>query len=560
MSFLKIKNLSVDYKMRRETVYAAKEINIEVSKGEILGLVGESGSGKSTVGNAIINLIDEPGKISNGSIILGDIDINHNQKNIENFRGKKVGLIFQDPQTSLNPILTIGEQLIETIQTHLDLSKDEAKKKSIELLKEVGIKDAENRFDNYPHQFSGGMRQRVVISLALCCEPELLIADEPTTALDVSIQSQILELIKRLTKERNLAVILITHDMGVIAETTNRVAVMKNGELVEIGKTKEILTHPKQPYTKSLVSSVPPTNKKISRFVILNQTEEVKKQSNLKILSRWTKREINQKNLVSVKNLFKTFDDNFFSENSKNSIMAVDDVSFSIKEGETFGLVGESGSGKSTIAKMIVNLYKPSSGDIYFDDVCITQIKKNKEMLKFRKQIQMIFQDPYSSLNGRLKVKDIVAEPILLHNPSIKRSDLENYIFDLLQSVELSQSSAERYPHEFSGGQRQRISIARALATQPRLLVCDEPTSALDVSIQAQILNLLKDLQEQLNLTILFISHDLPVVRQMCDRIGVLRNGKLCEVSNSEKLFEKPEHEYTKELLNLMPKIEAIYN
>jgi peptide/nickel transport system ATP-binding protein len=348
--------------------------------------------------------------------------------------------------------------------------------------------------------------------------------------------------------------------MGVIAETTNRVAVMKNGELVEIGKTKEILTHPKQPYTKSLVSSVPPTNKKISRFVILNQTEEVKKQSNLKILSRWTKREINQKNLVSVKNLFKTFDDNFFSENSKNSIMAVDDVSFSIKEGETFGLVGESGSGKSTIAKMIVNLYKPSSGDIYFDDVCITQIKKNKEMLKFRKQIQMIFQDPYSSLNGRLKVKDIVAEPILLHNPSIKRSDLENYIFDLLQSVELSQSSAERYPHEFSGGQRQRISIARALATQPRLLVCDEPTSALDVSIQAQILNLLKDLQEQLNLTILFISHDLPVVRQMCDRIGVLRNGKLCEVSNSEKLFEKPEHEYTKELLNLMPKIEAIYN
>ena len=560
MSFLKIKNLSVDYKMRRETVYAAKEINIEVSKGEILGLVGESGSGKSTVGNAIINLIDEPGKISNGSIILGDIDINHNQKNIENFRGKKVGLIFQDPQTSLNPILTIGEQLIETIQTHLDLSKDEAKKRSIELLKEVGIKDAENRFDNYPHQFSGGMRQRVVISLALCCEPELLIADEPTTALDVSIQSQILELIKRLTKERNLAVILITHDMGVIAETTNRVAVMKNGELVEIGKTKEILTHPKQPYTKSLVSSVPPTNKKISRFVILNQTEEVKKQSNLKILSRWTKREINQKNLVSVKNLFKTFDDNFFSENSKNSIMAVDDVSFSIKEGETFGLVGESGSGKSTIAKMIVNLYKPSSGDIYFDDVCITQIKKNKEMLKFRKQIQMIFQDPYSSLNGRLKVKDIVAEPILLHNPSIKKSDLENYIFDLLQSVELSQSSAERYPHEFSGGQRQRISIARALATQPRLLVCDEPTSALDVSIQAQILNLLKDLQEQLNLTILFISHDLPVVRQMCDRIGVLRNGKLCEVSNSEKLFEKPEHEYTKELLNLMPKIEAIYN
>ena len=560
MSFLKIKNLSVDYKMRKETVYAAKNINFEVSKGEILGLVGESGSGKSTVGNAIINLIDEPGKVSNGSIVLGDINIHENQSNIINYRGKKIGLIFQDPQTSLNPILTIGEQIIETIQTHLKLSNEDAKNKAIKLLKEVGIKDAETRFDNYPHQFSGGMRQRVVISLALCCEPELLIADEPTTALDVSIQSQILDLIKNLTKERNLAVILITHDMGVIAETTDRVAVMKNGNLVEIGKTKEILTKPKEIYTKSLVSSVPPTNKKISRFIIIEKENKTNQETNLKILNRWTKKEIIKQDLVKVKNLFKTFDDNFFSENSKNSVMAVNDVSFDIREGEAFGLVGESGSGKSTIAKMIVNLYKPSSGDIYFDNTCITQIRNNREMMKFRKQIQMIFQDPYSSLNGRLKVKEIIAEPIKLHNPSIKNKDLDNYIFDLLDSVELIQSSAERYPHEFSGGQRQRISIARALATQPRLLVCDEPTSALDVSIQAQILNLLKDLQEQLNLTILFISHDLPVVRQMCDRIGVLKNGKLCEVSNSEELFERPKHEYTRELLRLMPKIETIYN
>ncbi len=560
MSFLKIKNLSVDYKMRKETIYAAKNINFEVNKGEILGLVGESGSGKSTVGNAIINLIDEPGKVSSGSIVLGDINIHENQSNIINYRGKKIGLIFQDPQTSLNPILTIGDQLIETIQTHLKLSNEDAKNKAIKLLKEVGIKDAETRFDNYPHQFSGGMRQRVVISMALCCEPELLIADEPTTALDVSIQSQILDLIKNLTNERNLAVILITHDMGVIAETTDRVAVMKNGNLVEIGKTKEILTKPKEIYTKSLVSSVPPTNKKISRFIIIEKENKTNQETNLKILNRWTKKEIIKQDLVKVKNLFKTFDDNFFSENSKNSVMAVNDVSFEIREGEAFGLVGESGSGKSTIAKMIVNLYKPSSGDIYFDNTCITQIRNNREMMKFRKQIQMIFQDPYSSLNGRLKVKEIIAEPIKLHNPSIKNKDLDNYIFDLLDSVELIQSSAERYPHEFSGGQRQRISIARALATQPRLLVCDEPTSALDVSIQAQILNLLKDLQEQLNLTILFISHDLPVVRQMCDRIGVLKNGKLCEVSNSEELFERPKHEYTRELLRLMPKIETIYN
>ena len=560
MSFLKISNLSVDYKMRKETVYAAKNINIEVNKGEILGLVGESGSGKSTIANAVINLIDEPGKISTGTIKLGDLDINKDTSKILNYRGKKIGLIFQDPQTSLNPILTIGEQLIETIQTHINISKEEAKKRSIDLLKEVGIKDAENRFDNYPHQFSGGMRQRVVISLALCCEPELLIADEPTTALDVSIQSQILDLIKKLTRERNLAVILITHDMGVIAETTNRVAVMKNGNLVEVGSTKEVLTKPKEIYTKSLVSSVPPTDKKISRFIIIEKENKTEKENNLKILNRWTKKKLTEQDLVQVKNLSKSFDDNFFTENSKNSVIAVNDVSFDIKEGESFGLVGESGSGKSTIAKMIVNLYKPSSGDVFFDNVCITKIKRNSEMMNFRKQIQMIFQDPYSSLNGRLKVKDIVSEPIKLHNPSISRIDLDNYISDLLESVELSQSSSERYPHEFSGGQRQRISIARALATQPRLLICDEPTSALDVSIQAQILNLLKDLQEQLNLTILFISHDLPVVRQMCDRIGVLKDGKLCEISNTEELFHKPQNEYTKELLHLMPKIESIYN
>jgi len=560
MSFLKINNLSVDYKMRRETVYAAKNINIQVSKGEILGLVGESGSGKSTVGNAIINLIDEPGKVSSGSIFLGDINIHKDPESIVKYRGKKIGLIFQDPQTSLNPIFTIGEQLIETIQTHLNLNTEEAKTKAINLLKEVGIKDAEKRFDNYPHQFSGGMRQRVVISLALCCEPELLIADEPTTALDVSIQSQILDLIKTLTKERNLAVILITHDMGVISETTDRVAVMKNGDLVEIGPTKEILTKPKEIYTKSLVSSVPPTNKKINRFKIIEKENKSQKETNIKILNRWTKKEIVNQDLVQIKNLSKTFDDSFFTESSKNAVMAVDDVSFDIKEGQSFGLVGESGSGKSTIAKMIVNLFRPSAGDIYFDNVCITKIKNKKEMLKFRKQIQMIFQDPYSSLNGRLKVKDIVAEPIKLHNSSISSRDIDSYIYDLLESVELTQQSAERYPHEFSGGQRQRISIARALATQPRLLVCDEPTSALDVSIQAQILNLLKDLQEQLNLTILFISHDLPVVRQMCDRIAVLKNGKLCEISMTEELFKNPSHEYTKELLTLMPKIESIYS
>ena len=347
MTFLKISNLSVDYKMRKETVNAAKNINIDIKKGEIVGLVGESGSGKSTVANAIVNLIDEPGKVSSGSILMGETNISENPETIVQYRGKKIGLIFQDPQTSLNPILTIGEQLIETIQTHLNLSSEDAKNKAINLLKEVGIKDAEKRFYNYPHQFSGGMRQRVVISLALCCEPELLIADEPTTALDVSIQSQILELIKRLTKERNLAVILITHDMGVIAETTDRVAVMKNGDLVEIGLTKQILVEPKEKYTKSLVNSVPPTNKKISRFTIIEKENVNNQNNNVKILNRWSKKIIVDQNLIEIKNLSKSFDDSFFTENTKNSVMAVDDVSLNIKEGQSFGLVGESGSGKT---------------------------------------------------------------------------------------------------------------------------------------------------------------------------------------------------------------------
>ena len=561
MSFLKISNLNVNYSMRRETVYATKEVNLEVSRGEILGLVGESGSGKSTIGNAIINLLDEPGNIESGSIILEEKEITSDKNYINKLRGKKIGLIFQDPQTSLNPLFSIGDQIIETIQTHLPLNQKQAKEKAINLLKEVGIKDAEMRFNNFPHQFSGGMRQRVVIALSLCCEPELLIADEPTTALDVSIQSQILILIKKLTTERNLAVILITHDMGVIAETTDRVAVMKDGEIVEIGKTKKILTMPQEAYTKILVSSVPPTNKKLNRFITFEKKDNNLKISNtVKILNRWTKKKLVKKNLVELKNLSKSFEDNFFfSEGNKDSIKAVNDVSFNIKEGESFGLVGESGSGKSTIAKMVVNLYKPTSGNIYFDNNCITKIKKNNEMMNFRKQIQMIFQDPYSSLNGRLKVRDIIAEPIKLHQSSISSKDLDDYIYDLLESVELPKQAFTRYPHEFSGGQRQRISIARALATQPRLLVCDEPTSALDVSIQAQILNLLKDLQEQLHLTIFFISHDLPVVRQMCDRIGVLKNGSLCEVSDTEELFLNPSHEYTKDLIRLMPKIESIH-
>ena len=560
MSFLEIKNLNISYLTRKEKIVASKDVEFSLERGEILGIVGESGSGKSTIANAIINLIDPPGEITDGSIKIDNEEICNNEEIIQKARGKKIGFVFQDPQTSLNPLFKIKDQLIETIQTHLKLNYDQALQRSIQLLNEVGIEDAEKRIEDYPHQFSGGMRQRVVIALAISCEPDLIIADEPTTALDVSIQYQILQLLKDLTKKRNLGVIIITHDMGVIAETTNKVIIMRNGVIVEYGLTKDVLTNPKSNEGKSLIISVPPTNKKISRFKLINpEGGEITNESlNLtnSIIQNWGKRSVTKDKLLEIKNLTKIFDSDSIIKSKKeiNALKALDNVSFNIFEGESFGLVGESGSGKSTIAKIITNLIKPTSGEVFYENISLNQKNNNK----FRGQIQMIFQDPYSSLNPRFKVKNIIAEPIKFFQKNLDKKTIENNVNDLIDIVGMTRQSLDRYPHEFSGGQRQRISIARALATRPRLLICDEPTSALDVSIQAQILNLLKDLQEQLNLTILFISHDLPVIRQMCDRIAVLKNGNLCEIENTEILFNNPSHQYTKELINLMPKIETI--
>jgi len=566
MSFLEINNLDIQYKTRKETINASRDVTFNLERGEILGIVGESGSGKSTVANAIINLIDKPGKITNGSIKLDNIECCNNEKIIQNIRGKKIGFVFQDPQTSLNPLFKIKDQLIETIQTHLKLNDYDAKKRSIELLQEVGIENPEQRINEYPHQFSGGMRQRVVIALALCCEPDLIIADEPTTSLDVSIQFQILKLLKDLTVQRNLGVILITHDMGVIAETTNRVVVMRYGKIVEQGNTADVLSNPQSNECKSLVMSVPPTNKKIERFKLISpEGGEITNDSSTltnSIIQNWAVRETSYEKLLDFKNVTKIFDEQLFFRSKKeiNKLKALNNVSFQIFEGESFGLVGESGSGKSTIAKIITSLIKPTSGEVFFENVSLHDPNNKKIKNKYRGQIQMIFQDPYSSLNPRFKVKDIIAEPIKFFQKGIDNKTIQKNINDLIDIVGMSRQSLERYPHEFSGGQRQRISIARALATRPRLLICDEPTSALDVSIQAQILNLLKDLQEELNLTILFISHDLPVVRQMCDRIAVLKNGNLCEVEKTENLFNNPNHQYTKELISLMPKIESIYS
>ena len=564
MSFFDIKNLDIEYQTRKETIEASKNVSFNLKRGEIIGIVGESGSGKSTVANAIINLIDKPGKIINGSIKLDGIEICKNDEIIQNIRGKKIGFIFQDPQTSLNPLFTIKEQLVETIQTHSSLNYDAAAKKSVNLLKEVGIENPEKRINDYPHQFSGGMRQRVVIALAISCEPDLIIADEPTTALDVSIQFKILNLLKKLTIERNLGVIIITHDMGVIAETTDRVIVMRFGNIVEQGKTSKILSKPESLECKSLVMSVPPTNKKIKRFKLLSPEGGQIENSSLKltnnIIKNWGTRELNNKKLLDFVNVTKVFDDGSIisSKRSESKVKALDNVSFHINEGESFGLVGESGSGKSTIAKIITSLVSPSSGEVFFEDVSLHDPKNKIIKNKFMGQIQMIFQDPYSSLNPRFKVKNIIAEPIKFFQKNINNKQIDENVYDLIDIVGMSRQSLERYPHEFSGGQRQRISIARALATRPRLLICDEPTSALDVSIQAQVLNLLKDLQEQLNLTILFISHDLPVIRQMCDRTSVLKNGVVCETNDTESIFIKPKNSYTKELLKLMPKIESI--
>ena len=515
MAFLKINNLSVNYEMRRETVYAAKKVNINVEKGEILGLVGESGSGKSTVGNAIINLIDEPGKVSGGSIILDGTDIYENPKNILKLRGKKIGLIFQDPQTSLNPILTIGEQLIETIQTHLNLSTEEAKNKAIKLLQEVGIKDAEIRFSNYPHQFSGGMRQRIMIAMALVNKPELLIADEPTTALDVTIQAQILDLMSKLKKELGMSILFITHDLGLVKQFSDQVCVMQNGKIVEKGDTDVVFENPSHSYTKKLLNAEPQPKENINNV---------------------------EKPLIEIKSLDVFYDMPSINFLKKNKFHAVKDISLNINKNTTIGLVGESGSGKSTLGKAIANLIN-FEGNISFDGKDIS--KSSKEI---KKHIQIVFQDPYGSLSPRMTVGEIVGEGLGVHF-KLSKKESETKIDKVLSDVGIELAAKNKYPHEFSGGQRQRIAIARSLIMNPAFMILDEPTSALDRSIQIQVINLLKDIQNEYELTYLFISHDLKVIRSMSDYIFVMKDGKIVESGISSDVFEYPKEKYTKKLL-----------
>lgn len=561
---LEIRDLAVDFETRRGTVHAARGVNLTVRAGEVLGLVGESGAGKSTIGNAIIDLLEAPGRVSGGSILFEGEELRgRSESEMRRVRGDRIGMIFQDPQTSLNPLMTIGGQLIETIEKTNNLSGAAATKRAIELLEQVGITEAKARLAAYPHQFSGGMRQRVVIALALAGDPDLIIADEPTTALDVSIQAQILDLLKQLCRDRALGVIIVTHDIGVIANIADRVAVMYRGEVVETGEVAQILGAPSHEYTKSLIAAVPRADRKLDRFSSVDYIEGgTKPFQRIDIQTHWlgvSQRERGTGKAVEIANLDLSFTlQKAVLKRNRKMLKAVDDVTFTVNEGETFGLVGESGSGKSTVARLIAGLYRPDSGMIRVIGQDVVTRPKSAPARTARRALQMIFQDPYSSLNARMRVLDIVAEPIRFYKLTENEAETRKIVGDLLDHVGLGAAAALRYPHEFSGGQRQRISIARALASRPRILICDEPTSALDVSVQATILNLLKDLQQELGLTMLFISHDLPVVRQMCDRIAVMRHGAICEVSDTETLFSAPKHAYSRQLLDLMPRMDLL--
>lgn len=562
MSTLSVERITVAFPHRRGDFTAVDDVSFVLRPGEILGLVGESGAGKSTVGSAIMGLIQRPGFLSHGRVMLDDLRLDDlDDELMRAVRGQRIGMIFQDPLTSLNPVETVGSQLIETIQTHLKLSDHDAKARACHLLDEVGIADAELRLTHYPHQFSGGMRQRVVIALALCADPDIIIADEPTTALDVSIQAQVLQLMRRLCHQRGVSMILITHDMGVIAQMASRVAVMYRGKIVELGPTDQVITAPCHDYSQSLLSAVPPSDRKIDRFPCVIYREQAE-QKRLDLSQHWLGQARNDslchRALLCVDKVSLRFvtQDSWWASR-RQYLQALKDVSFQINPGETYGLVGESGSGKSTMARVITGIYRPEHGVISYADQPISQLRTRAEAAPFRRQMQMVFQDPFSSLNGRMRVGAIVAEPILFHKLAANKREAQEIVEDLLDVVGLGAQAARKYPHEFSGGQRQRISIARALATRPRFLICDEPTSALDVSIQAQILNLLKDLQAELGLTMLFISHDLPVIRQVCDRVAVMRRGQIVEQATVEKLFADPTHDYTRHLLELMPRFRA---
>ena len=554
---LEIERLRVEFPTRRGTLVAVDDVSLSIGAGEILGVVGESGAGKSTVGAAITGLLQPPGRIAAGTIRLKGTRIDATDtRAMRALRGKRISTIFQDPLTSLNPLFTIERQLVDTILTHRPMSRAEARAEAVRQLEAVGIPDPARRVTNWPHEFSGGMRQRAVIALALCSNPELVIADEPTTALDVTVQAQILHLIRRLAQERGIGVMLVTHDMGVIAQVTDRVAVMQGGKLVELGPTQQVLERPEHPYSRALISVVPRMDVRRARFPVAGLTGDTD------AALAWLAGE--GRGAAPTDCPLIELDDVSMIYRGRRGLLSrapdfagLDRVNLTITRGEVLGLAGESGSGKTTMARILAGLTPPTRGVMRFDgqDVFTAPAAQRAEI---RRQTQMVFQDPYSSLNSRMSVGDILAEPLLHHRFVANATAARPVVAELLRGVGLPADAAKRHPHAFSGGQRQRISIARALASRPAFLICDEPTSALDVSIQAQILNLMKDLQERLSLTILFISHDLPVVRQMCDRVAVLKSGQLRELGPTEQIFTRPTDSYVRDLLSMIPAIPAL--
>ncbi|XVL58752.1 ABC transporter ATP-binding protein [Paenibacillus amylolyticus] len=530
---LKVNDLSVSFHSGESEFQAVREVSFEVRKGETLGIVGESGSGKSVTARSIMRLLaSPPSQMKKGEILFKGVDLaNKTQKEMESIRGRDIGMIFQDPMSSLNPTIKVGKQISESLIKHQKVSKREAKKQAIAMMERVGITRSEIRYNQYPHEFSGGMRQRVMIGIALACRPELLIADEPTTALDVTIQAQILNLMKDMQEQLGTSIILITHDLGVVAGMCDRVVVMKEGQIVETGTTTEIFANPKHPYTIRLLNALP-------------RLDQKKKPKPVSLVPRDLE---DDQPLLEVKSLKQ-----HFNLGKGNTLKAVNDISFHIRQGETLGVVGESGSGKSTTGRAILRLHEPTGGDVLFKGVPLNRLSVS-EMKTMRRHMQIIFQDPYASLNPKMRIMDIIGEALDIHQLAGTASQREKRVEELLEMVGLDPTHAQRYPHEFSGGQRQRIGIARALAVEPEFIVCDEPLSALDVSIQAQIVQLLEELQQRLGLTYLFIAHDLSMVKHISDRVAVMYNGKIVELAESEELYSNPQHAYTKALLSAIP-------
>jgi len=572
LPLLRINNLSIDFVSESGTTSALKNISLSVNRSEIFAIVGESGSGKSVTALSILQLLAKTATFKSGAIIFSEdgkneIDLMQlSNKGLQKIRGNKIAMIFQEPMTSLNPVFTCGGQVAESLQLHKKISFTEAKQQAKEWFRKVKLPDPEKVFSKYPHQLSGGQKQRVMIAMAMCCKPSLLICDEPTTALDVTVQKNILQLIKELQEEQQMGVIFITHDLGVVSEIADKIAVMYRGEIVETNSRKEIFTNPQHPYTKGLLACRPIFHNKGERLPVVSdflETTGHRPQTIVKPIKLDTATVGHSQSstlLLSVKDLSVWFPvkKNLLGK-SISFTKAVDDISFDVLKGETLGLVGESGCGKTTLGRALLRLIEPTAGSIIYNGDDLTQ-KTIDEIKPLRKHMQLVFQGPYSSINPRLTIGSAVSEPLKVHGQYRSEKQRKEKVTDLLEKVDLDPRHYDRYPHEFSGGQRQRIVIARALALNPSFIICDEPVSALDVSIQAQVLNLLNDIKKEFGFTTIFISHDLGVVRYISDRIMVMHRGKIVEQGPADEVYYHPKNEYTKNLIASIPGKDLTYS